>query len=187
MELKVFQRKDTKKSEIKALRRIGSIPGVIYAKGASTEKISVRNADWETVKRQISPGALPVTIFSLTREDGTTCKAIVKEIQYHLTSYNVTHLDLLMLSEKVPVEISVPLFCKGVEECAGLKLGGFLRLVMRSVKVRCLPKDIPQNFTIDVKDLKVSEAIRVSDIAFPKGVQPLDALGEVAIVIGKRQ
>ena len=71
-------------------------------------------------------------------------------------------------------------------DCVGIKLGGFLRQVIRSVKVRCLPKNIPQNFELDIRNLKMRQSKRLSDLVMPEGVTPLAATDEVVVVIAKR-
>ena len=68
----------------------------------------------------------------------------------------------------------------------GIKLGGFLRQVIRHVKVECLPKNIPSEFIIDVKDLGIRQSKRLKDLAMPNGVKPLASPEEVIVVIAKR-
>ena len=90
-----------------------------------------------------------------------------------------------MLSKDLPVTVSVPLEVLGSAECAGVKLGGTLRQVIRRIKVSCLPKDIPHVFQIDVRDLGIAQSKRLSDITMPHGVRSLSAMSEVAVVVAK--
>jgi large subunit ribosomal protein L25 len=98
----------------------------------------------------------------------------------------VSHIDFEELFEDVPVSVKVPIQCIGVADCVGVKLGGFLRQIIRHVKVECLPKQIPQNFLVDVQDLGIRQAKKLSDIAIPKGVKPLAKMDEVVVVVSKR-
>ena len=95
-------------------------------------------------------------------------------------------MDFVELSDASAVSVKVPVECVGVGECSGIKLGGFLRQVIRYVKVECLPKAIPAKFEVDVKDLGMRQSRRVSDIVMPQGVRPLAKLDEVVVVIAKR-
>jgi len=61
-----------------------------------------------------------------------------------------------------------------------------LRQVARHVKVQCLPKDIPAEFSIDVRDLGIRQSKRMKDVELPAGVRPLASLEEVLVVIAKR-
>ena len=98
----------------------------------------------------------------------------------------VLHLDFVELLDGVPVQLKVPVECSGMADCPGIKLGGFLRQVIRYVKVECQPKDIPVKFDVDVKDLGMRQTRRVNEIKMPEGVRPLTKLDEVVVVIAKR-
>ena len=185
MKLAVKQRVSEKKKDVKDIRREGNIPAIIYSSKSQAEKLIVEGPAFKTVLREMKPGQLPTTIFTLS--DGKTDRrAIIKDIQYHLTTYNVSHIDFEELQHDVPVSVKVPVNCVGVIDCVGIKLGGFLRQVVRHVRVECLPKHIPAEFTIDVRDLGIRQTKRLKDIVMPHGVKPLAALEEVLVVIAKR-
>jgi large subunit ribosomal protein L25 len=74
----------------------------------------------------------------------------------------------------------------GLAECAGVKLGGFMRQVIRSLKVSCLPCDMPTELFLDVTALGLGQSMRLSDLAIPSGVRPLAKMNEVAVVIAKK-
>jgi large subunit ribosomal protein L25 len=185
MKLAVKQRISEKKKDIKEIRREGDIPAVIYSSKIQPEKLTVSGAEFKTVLRGMKAGHLSTTIFILS--DGKTeRRAIVKDIQYHLTTYNVSHIDFEELIEDVPVSVKVPVNCVGVVECVGIKLGGFLRQVIRHVKAECLPRNIPSEFLIDVRDLGIRQSKRLKDLLMPNGVRPLANPEEVLVVIAKR-
>jgi len=185
MKLTVQQRADQKKSETKKIRREGNIPAILYSAGKNPEAIIVNGPEFGAALRTMKPGRLPTTVFSLS-VGGKERRAIIKDIQYHLTTYVVSHIDFEELHESVPVCVKVPINCTGIVDCVGIKLGGFLRQVVRHVKVECMPKRIPEEFLIDVKDLGIRQTKRLSDIAMPEGVKPLANLEEVVVVIAKR-
>jgi large subunit ribosomal protein L25 len=185
MKLTVAKRQ-LKKSETARLRRAGDIPAVMYSPGNEPSMICIKGDEFRTVLRKMKQGHLSTTVFTLQTEEGEK-KAIVKEIQYDVTKYHVTHLDFQELEDGVPVRVNVPIQCGGVADCVGIKLGGFLRQVIRCVKVSCLPKDIPQEFTVDIKDLAIGHSKRLETIPLPKGVTPLAPMKEVVVAISKRQ
>ena len=185
MKLAVKQRVGEKKKDVKEIRREGNIPAIIYFSKGQPEKLIVSGAEFKTILREMKPGQLPTTIFTLS--DGKRDrKAIVKDIQYHLTTYVVSHLDFEELIDDVPVSVKVPVNCIGVADCMGIKLGGFLRQVVRHVKVECLPTQIPAEFIIDVKDLGIRQSKRLKDIKMQSGVRPIASPEEVIVVIAKR-
>ncbi|MBY0528622.1 MAG: 50S ribosomal protein L25 [Rhabdochlamydiaceae bacterium] len=185
MKLTMKPRTGEKKSDIKQIRREGDIPAVIYSAKTQPEKLIIVGPEFGAILRGVKPGQLPTTVFTLS--DGKReRKAIIKDIQYHLTSYRVSHIDFEELSDDVAVSVKVPINCVGIADCQGIKLGGFLRQVIRHVKVECLPKNIPSQFLIDVKDLGMRQSKRLRDLILPAGVKLLAAAEEVIVVIAKR-
>jgi large subunit ribosomal protein L25 len=185
MKLSIIHRTSEKKSDPKKNRREGYIPSVLYGLGQANQNICVKADEMKAVLRNIKQGLLPTTLFELS-DGAKKHKAIVKDIQYHPTSYEVLHVDFALVSDKEPVTVNVPIQVLGVADCVGIKLGGFLRQVVRTLKVRCLPKDIPQMFTIDVRELNIAQSKSLAEIAMPEGVRPLAKMSEVAVVIAKK-
>lgn len=185
MKLIVSKRAAEKKSEINLIRHRGDIPAVLYEKGKEGTNIVVNGAEWGAAMRSLKQGHLPTTQFEL-EIDGKAVKAIVKDIQYEPTTYKVLHLDFYKLEAKNPVTVKVPLEFSGVADCAGIKLGGFLRPIMRHIKVRCLPKDLPKNFTLDMSDVSLQQSRRVKNVTMPSGIKPLASPEDVVVVVAKR-
>ena len=185
MNLTAKKRAEETKGITKKIRREGNIPAVFYASGETGVSIEIDGPEFQAAMRTIKPGRLSTTVFTLDLE-GKKIKAIVKGIQYDLTTYDVIHLDFEVLKDDVPVTVKVPVECVGVADCVGIKLGGSLRQIIRNIKVQCLPKHIPEEFFLDVQDLKMRQSKRLSDIAMPEGVRPIAATDEVVVVIAKR-
>lgn len=185
-ELHSKKREAASKSAAKNLRRLGLIPAVIYKRGKEAEAISVPNEVFVALLRNVLPGRLPTTVFTLIDEKGVKRSVIIKDIQYKITNYQVIHLDFEELLDNVPVNVKVPIECVGVADCVGIKLGGVLRQVIRHLRVSCLPKDIPAFFEVDVKELGLRAVKRLKDLTIPQTVRPLARLDEVAVAIVKR-
>lgn len=186
MKLKLFKRDAVSKSEAKRLRREGKIPAVVYKHGSAGESIAIESSEFSAFLRKIQPGRLSTSVFNLVTEDGKSSRAIVKDIQYNPVNYNVIHLDFEELADDMKVNIKVPIEFTGVVDCVGVKLGGVLRQVIRQLRVRCLPKDIPEVFQLDVANLGQRESRRLSDLQIPNTVRPLADLKEVVVLIAKR-
>ena len=185
MKLKVKPRLGEKKSDIKQMRREGAIPAIVYSSKDQPKKISVDAVEFNAVLRGMKPGHLPTTVFTLV-DEGSEYRAVVKDLQYDLTTYNVIHIDFGILVDDVPVSVKVPVTCVGIADCVGVKLGGFLRQVVRHVKVECSSKKIPSEFIVDVRDLGIRQSKRLKDLKIPDGVRPLASMDEVLVVIAKR-
>lgn len=185
MKLSYFSRLAGKKGVVNKLRREGGIPAVLYGLNQPAQPIFVKKEDVETFLRSMKPGLLSTTVFDL--HDGHKAhKAIIKEVQYHRSTYAIEHIDFALVNDKVPLTVNVPIQLAGAADCVGVKLGGFVRQVIRSLKVSCLLKDIPQEFTLDVRDMQIAQTKRLSDIAMPAGVKPIGKMNEVTVVIAKK-
>ncbi|MBS0648974.1 MAG: 50S ribosomal protein L25/general stress protein Ctc [Verrucomicrobia bacterium] len=185
MKLTANVRASTKKSDTKQIRREGKIPAILYSAGHPNQQLTLDAAEFNAILRQMKPGHLGTTVFQL-HMDGKNKRVIIKDIQYQLTTYLVSHIDFEELFEDVTVNVKVPIQCVGVADCTGIKLGGFLRQVIRHVRVECLPKHIPAEFQVDVKDLGIKQSRKLSDINIPQGVKPLAKMDEVVVVVSKR-
>jgi large subunit ribosomal protein L25 len=183
MQLSVYKRD---KNQTKKLRMFDNVPAVIYAKGIENENIYIKKDELKKCFASLKPGDLPTTVFTLKGER-ETFKAIVKDIQYFVTTYEVQHIDFLKIDEKASISVNVPIKCIGVNECKGVKLGGNFRQIIRSLRVKCLPKHLPKEFVIDITEMGVPDVKRLSDIELPKDVVSTNKnLGEVIVSISKR-
>jgi large subunit ribosomal protein L25 len=179
-------RKIGTKGAVGRFRRDGLIPYVAYCKGETKELGVVSKAEIEKLIRSIRPGFLATTRILLKNESGQEREVIVKEIQYHPTSYSILHLDFLELEKSTPVTVRVPIEYENVVDCVGVKLGGMLRSVSRNVRVKCLPKDIPNHFQVDVKNLELRQSLRIKSIDMPKDVRCLANPNDVVVSVVKK-
>lgn len=186
MKLSIQPRVHQRKSDATRLRRNAAIPAVIYHKDKEGEVISVSEVEFSTLMRSVQSGRLSTTIFTLDSGNGTARKAIIKDIQYHPVSYKVIHLDFEELHDTVPVKVKVPIVLQGEADSVGIKLGGMIRVVIRTVRVECLPPHIPKYFTVDVTNMNIGEALKLSQITMPSEVRPMMKMNSVAISMVKK-
>jgi len=98
--------------------------------------------------------------------------ALVQEVQHHPLSGHVLHVDFHEVSPTEKVTIMVPVETTG--EAAGVKnSGGVLEHVLFKLKVRALPKDLPEQVVIDVTALELNKTIHIGDVKAPAGVEIL--------------
>ncbi len=186
MKLNIKKRAAKNKCESKQLRRNGHIPAVMYVRGQSSDTITVNESEFSSLLRKLGKGRLSTSVFELTNESNVTKRAIIKDITYDPVTYNVIHLDFEELIDGVKISLNVPIECVGVADCQGVKQGGVIRQVIRTIRVSCLPSDIPQVFELDVKNLGLFETKRLSDIELSPAIRPQADLKQVAVTIAKR-
>ncbi len=95
---------------------------------------------------------------------GKSCKAVLKDIQFHKVTDAILHIDLLEVNEEKPVVVEVPVHVEG--HAVGVKAGGKLYLNMKKVKVKAVYTAIPETIMVDVTECKIGHAIKVGDLHF---------------------
>ncbi|HEX4948762.1 MAG TPA: 50S ribosomal protein L25 [Blastocatellia bacterium] len=140
------------------LRRSGLIPVTVYGGGKETVSASI-------VKREL--GAFVRAhgrhgIFTLHLEGGSSPVKIA-EMQLDPIKGGVRHLDLQRISLTERSEFEVAL--KIVGEAEGVKtFGGIMDVVTHAIRVRCLPRDLPEHIDVDVTPLGLGQNLRVGDL-----------------------
>lgn len=185
MKLTITKRANVRKSDTLNVRREGNVPAILYSSNDQPVDVVIQGAELQAMLRQMKQGRLSTTVLELSME-GVAIKALVKDIQYHPTTYHVIHMDLQKLNDKDKVRVKVPIEFTGIADCPGIKLGGFLRPVIRYVNVECLPTQIPASFELSVAGLGMKQSKRIKDLSLPNGVRSITKVDEVAVVIAKR-
>lgn len=185
VELSILPR-PTQEGRARQILRGEYIPYVMYAHGKENVVGVVKKEEISELLRTIRPGFLSTTKLILKDSAGKKTVVIVKEIQYKPTTYDVMHIDFLELVPGRKVNVKVPVEFLNQVDCVGVKMGGFLRQVMRHVPVRALPEQIPSHFELDMTNLDVGHVRKVKDLRVPAGVQPLVNEKEIVVSIVKR-
>jgi large subunit ribosomal protein L25 len=115
------------------------------------------------------------------RLDGKEYQAMVREIQRDPIKDRFMHIDFMAVQMNQPVDAEVPLHLHG--EPVGVKAGGVLQQPLRTVHVRCLPSDIPQDLSLDITNLEVGDSLTLAAVQLPKGVELLSDLETVVASI----
>jgi len=156
------RRSDAGKGAARQLRMTGRIPAVIYGHGRQPESLSLGEAELERVLTGLEIGS---AIFDLD-VDGSSVKALVREIQRHPFRAKILHVDFLEIraGEKITLQLAVHL--TGAPD--GVRNGGgVLDQALREVTIRLLPTDIPDRLDVDVTELRVGQSLHVSDLQIP--------------------
>jgi large subunit ribosomal protein L25 len=98
--------------------------------------------------------------------------ALLKEVQHHPLKSQILHVDLHEVAPDEKVTVMVPV--ETIGEAAGVKTsGGVLEHVLFKIRVRALPKDLPEVIEVDVSHLEIGQTIHLGDIKPPAGVEVL--------------
>ena len=169
VELNAFPRTLTGRRGVKKLKTAGRIPAVIYGRAVQSQSVEVNAQELEDlIQHSVSENIL----LDLNLKDDSRPKrlALVQEIQHHPLSGHVLHVDMHEVSETEKVTVMVPVETAG--EAVGVKVsGGVLEHVLFKLKVRALPKDLPEQIVVDVSNLELGKTIHLGEIQAPPGVE----------------
>src|ERR1017187_4236773 len=161
----------SRRAGAKALRAAGRIPAVVYGRQVTPQNIEVNAKEMEDlIHHSVSENLL----VDLAIKDDARPKrlALVQEVQHYALTGKVLHVDFHEVAENEKVTILVPVETSG--EAEGVKTdGGVLEHVLFKIKVRALPKDLPELITVDVSHLKIGQAIHLGDIKAPENTEIL--------------
>src|SRR5699024_712319 len=105
--------------------------------------------------------------------DGENYRCIVREIQFHPVTDEISHIDFLALQKGVRVKTQIPLRCVGV--APGTKEGGKMIQKIRAVDIKTSPQYLIDELTVDVSDLEIGVTKRIKDIVVPENIKILNA------------
>jgi large subunit ribosomal protein L25 len=112
--------------------------------------------------------------------DGEKYQAVMQDIQFHPVKDNIQHIDFYQVIEKHPLWMKIPVRFKGI--AAGIQEGGKQIIKMRKLKVRALPKDMPDEITIDVSALTIGDSIKVGNLGY-ENLELLDDENSVIVLL----
>ena len=147
------------------------MPAVIYGREVKPQNLEISAKEiGDLILRSVSENLL----VDLSVENDARSKrlALVQEIQHHPLDGRLLHVDLHEVAENEKVTIMVPV--ETVGEAIGVKTGGgVLEHVLFKIRVRSLPKDLPEQIVVDVSSLELNKSIHLSDLKMPTGVEVL--------------
>ena len=166
--LNAFPRTLSGRGEVKKLRTAGRIPAVIYGGQTKPESLELVAKEMEDLIHH----SLSENILVDLALDKAQRLALVQEVQHHPLDGKVLHVDFHEVSPTEKVTIMVPV--ETIGEAAGVKTGGgVLEHVLFKIKVRALPKDLPEQILVDVTQLELGKSIHLGEIKAPEGVEIL--------------
>lgn len=150
------------KKGAKELRKANVIPCVLYGVEKDEKGLPVAKAFKVTTEAVRNLVYTPdIHMVNLTI-DGTTVLAILKDIQFHPVKDSILHMDFYQVTEDKPIVMNVPVKLVGL--ASGVKAGGKLEQILRTLKVKALYTQMPQKIEVDVTKLIIGKTIKVGDI-----------------------
>jgi large subunit ribosomal protein L25 len=181
-ELKAVVRNVDGTRKARGIRRREMLPCIVYGHGMKPLAIEVSEKEFGKALHTKAGANVLITL----KVEGvelkeSTCR--VKEIQNNPVTDKMDHVDFMVISLTEQIKVMVPVVATHADEAPGIKEGGVLDVVHHEVEVECLPTQIPSKIEIDVRAMKINDAVHVSELKLPEGVKCMLPADEVVLAI----
>ena len=177
VELKATKREVIGK-KVKALRREGYLPAIIYGRGVESIPITLNRKEADKILATTSSSQLLVV-----NVDGEKHTTLVRDRQRHPVTSDILHIDFLEVSMTEKLRTMVDVILEG-EAPAVKELGGILNAGVEAIEIECLPSDLPESFKVDISNLEnFGDSIFVRDIPVGDGIEVLTDPDELVAVV----
>jgi len=173
--LQVSQRAGVGRTALKAVRKAGRVPGVLYGKAKDK---SVRSRAIEIDAKKLASVLHSSTSENVLVDVEVTDPAgkkvdqhlaLLLDVQHHPIKDYIIHIDLHEIAQDEILHAEVPVTSVG--EPVGVKSGGgLLETMLRTIRVACLPRNLPELITVDVSHLAIGHSVHVRELKLPEGV-----------------
>ncbi len=163
--------------KVKALRREGKLPAVIYGSGIDPQAITLDTKEARQTLKTIGANTL-VTIKIGKKE----LLALVRDVQREVIKRDLLHIDFQAVSLEESITTTVPIVVEG--EAPAIKLfNAVLTSGLDELQIEAKAKDLPDSIVVDVSELaEIGDHIQVKDLNIPGEVTVLDDPDEIVFV-----
>ena len=162
-------RKKAGKENVNAHRSNGQTPGVVYG---GTKKPVHLNIEGKILKSELQKGNFFSKLYTVDIE-GNIETVVPRDIQYHPVTDQPLHIDFLRVTENTRIAVNVNVQFENDTDSPGIKKGGVLNVVRRSVELSCKAASIPEYIIASLSGLEIGDSIRISNIDLPDGTKPI--------------
>ena len=165
-QLNATKREKAGKGASRANRRAGLIPAVIYGDKKAPVMIALEE---KVLVAEMAKKGLWTRQYEITA-DGESFHVLCQDIQKHPVSSRPIHADFLRISKNSVLTLDIPVEFINEATAPGIKKGGVLNIVHRTIEIKCTPDNIPDSFVIDLATAEIGDSFTASAIQLPKGV-----------------
>ncbi|MGB4504240.1 MAG: 50S ribosomal protein L25/general stress protein Ctc [Syntrophaceticus sp.] len=166
--LSAQRRERGSKGSLRSLRRQGMTPAVLYGKEVGNMIIQVPTKELEAIIANHSIGSALISLDVANGENQEPYMVMCRELQRDPVRRELLHADFFQVVLTEEIEAEVPIVLVG--EAPGVKDGGILQHMLRTVTVSCLPTQMPDRLEADISGLNIGDQVTVGDLKAPEGV-----------------
>ena len=169
-ELKAEPRSALGKGASRRLRRTGHLPAILYGGGQEPQPLTLNLL--EVLNLMNKAGEAFYSHVLTLQINGTMETAVLRDMHRHPFKPTVMHIDFLRASADRQIRVHIPLHFTNESISRGVKQqGGVVSRALIDIEIACLPKDLPEFIEVDLTDLGLGNALHLSDLKLPDGVE----------------
>lgn len=148
--------RETGKKAVRDSRRAEMVPCVMYGfeespKSFNAPELAMRKLIFTDEFNRIN------VVF-----EGKTYECVLKKVDFHPVTDKPIHADFQILHPGEKINLKIPVHFEGIS--IGQKNGAIAQTFVNEVRVRCLPKDLPNHVKVDISPLRIGQSLMVKDL-----------------------
>ncbi|MBE9606702.1 50S ribosomal protein L25/general stress protein Ctc [Acetobacteraceae bacterium H6797] len=168
--IEAVSREQAGKGAARATRKQGVVPAVIY--GAKQEAVLL-GLDPRDIMKELHKGGWQSHLYEVSVAGAKPVRCLMKDIQFHPVSDQPLHVDFQRLAVGQHIKVKVPVHFLNDGIAPGIKNGGTLNVVRRTVEVMSDPDKVPEFFEIDLAEAEIGDTLRWSAVKDTQGTKPV--------------
>jgi len=166
--LEAYIRNTKTAGELRAVRKQGNVPGIVYGGSEQNQNVSV---SIKILKSLMEKENFLSKIIKL-KVDGKEESVLPKDISFNVVTDEPIHIDFIRVVKGSSVIIEIPVKFINNEKSPGLKRGGVLNIVRRKVELKCPSENIPSELIVDLDGVDIGHSFKISSVKLPENVFP---------------
>lgn len=181
--IRFTKRDEIGKGTCRKLRAKGTIPAVFY--GPEYKESVVGTVNGKELSQVADAPNWETSMIDLEMPDGRVEMALLRNVQRHVVTQNILHVDLYQLVKGHKVKVTIPIRVINKDICSGVKMGGILEQPVREIEIMALPKEIPSEIVLDTAKMAIGSEIFTRDLELPESAELLSSGDSVVLMVAR--
>ncbi|EFN51725.1 hypothetical protein CHLNCDRAFT_139900 [Chlorella variabilis] len=156
------------------LRKAGKTPGIVFSgPGGEQHLLAFDSKALGKLVTKLGRTAWACSVFDLQiqGEDGSsrTVRALGRQVHMTSTTDAVENVTFVFCPPERQVRVEVPLKVIGEDVSPGIKGGGRVNWIRRTIPCLARGDSIPRDFTVDISKMELNDKLYFTDLAVPQG------------------
>lgn len=156
--------------KVKTLRKSGYIPGVVYGHSFKATNVKAPEVAFSKVVQKAGKHHLVDLVI-----DGKKQQSLIKTIDIDPVKNTIQHVAFYVVRQNEKIETEIPIKLLGEGESEAERAGLVVLQTLDNLKVRALPKDLPDVLEVDITHLtSPGQTVTIADLTDIKGVEIIE-------------